>query len=70
METLKHLNKKQKKEIYGYIAEYCPGLSDGKSKFIVSSNEDLALVLYGIEQRFYTTPIDEEKRIANSVIKL
>lgn len=70
METLKHLNKKQKKEIYGYIAEYCPGLSDGKSKFTVSSNEDLALVLYGIEQRFYTTPVGEEKRIANSVIKL
>lgn len=70
METLKHLNKKQKKAIYGYIAEYCPGLSDGKSKFTVSSNEDLALVLYGIEQRFYTTPVGEEKRIANSVIKL
>lgn len=70
METLKHLDKKQKKEIYRYIAEYCPKLSDGKSSFNVSSNEDLALVLYGIEQRFYTTPVGEEKRIANSVIKL
>ena len=41
-----------------------------KNSFIVKSNEDLSLVLYGIGQRFYTTPVGGEKRIANSVIKL
>ena len=27
-------------------------------------------LLFGIEQRFYTTPVGGEKRIANSVIPL
>ena len=27
-------------------------------------------LLYGIEQRFYTTPIGNEKRIANSIIRI
>lgn len=70
MEILKTLNPPQKKKIYSYIAEYCPGISNGKNSFIVKSNEDLSLVLYGIGQRFYTTPVGGEKRIANSVIKL
>ncbi len=70
METLNALSKQQRKEIYHYIAEYCPEISNGKNRFRVKSNEDLTLVLYGIEQRFYTTPVGEEKRIANSVIRL
>lgn len=70
MEILNSLSKPQKKEIYQYIAEYCPGISDGKNRFHVKNNEDLTLVLYGIEQRFYTTPVGDEKRIANSVIKI
>ena len=70
METLSKLNNEQKKKIYGYIADYCPKLSNGNNQFNVTNNEDLALVLYGIEQRFYTTLVGAEKRIANSVIKL
>lgn len=70
METLKNLNNEQKKVIYGYIDDYCSQLNDGEGKFRVSSNEDLKLVLYGIEQRFYTTLVGEEKRIANSIIRL
>ena len=62
--------KSEKKEIYHYIAEYCPGISNGKNRFHVKTNDDLTLVLYGIEQRFYTTPVGDEKRIANSVIKI
>lgn len=33
-------------------------------------NNDLKKLLFGIEQRFYTTPVGGEKRIANSVIPL
>lgn len=36
--------------------------------FSVGSEDDLKMVLYGIEQRFYTIPIGGEKRIANSVL--
>ena len=31
---------------------------------------DMKKLLFGIEQRFYTTPVGGEKRIANSVILL
>ena len=31
---------------------------------------ELKMLLYGIEQRFYTTPVGGEKRLANSVITL
>ena len=27
-------------------------------------------LLWGIEQRYYTTPITKEKRVANSVMKI
>lgn len=70
MGILNTLSKSEKKEIYHYIAEYCPGISNGKNRFHVKTNDDLTLVLYGIEQRFYTTPVGDEKRIANSVIKI
>ena len=34
------------------------------------SEDELKMVLFGIEQRFYTTPVGDEKRIANSVIPM
>lgn len=36
--------------------------------FLVGSKDEFKMVLFGIEQRFYTTPVGDEKRIANSVI--
>ena len=36
-------------------------ISNGKNSFVVKNNEELSLVLYGIGQRFYTTPVDGEK---------
>lgn len=44
---------------------------DGQSRsFAVRNDEDLKVLIFGIEQRFYTTPIGAEKRLANSVVKL
>ena len=34
------------------------------------SEKELKELIYGIEQRYYTTEIGNEKRLANSVIKL
>lgn len=66
-DTLGRLNKKQKKEIYLYTDKYYPDLKfDGKS-FEINNEEDLKNLLYGIEQRFYTTPVTKEPRVANSV---
>jgi hypothetical protein len=69
MDTFKKFDKKQKKSIYKYIKNYCVDLefSEKDKNFNVGNEEDLKLLLYGIEQRYYTTPIGDEKRLANSV---
>ena len=70
MRTLNQLNKTETQEIYEYITEYCPKLKATEDKFKITNNEDLSLLLYGIEQRFYTTCVGKEKRIANSIRRL
>jgi hypothetical protein len=35
--------------------------------FLSSSDDELKFLLYGIEQRFYTTMFGQEKRLANSI---
>jgi len=66
--TLSQLSKDDQRHIFTYIGDYCPNLKTQDGKFAVESEEALKMVLYGIEQRFYTTPIGNEQRIANSVI--
>ena len=66
-DTLRSLNKDQKGKLFKYTNQYYPGLEyDGKS-FSIGSEEDLKNLLFGIEQRYYTTPVTKEKRVANSV---
>ena len=38
-----------------------------KQNFTIESENDLKSLLYGIEQRYYTTLLGNEKRLANSV---
>lgn len=68
--TLLTLNESDKKHIFKYIGDYCPELKKSKKAFKISNENELKMLLYGIEQRFYTTPIGNEKRLANSVITL
>jgi hypothetical protein len=70
MKTLSRLNTSDKENIFTYIGEYCPGLKTEAHAFSVGNEDELKMVLYGIEQRFYTTPVGGEKRIANSVIPM
>lgn len=69
-DILNNLTAADKKNIFNYISEYCSNLKKDESSFLISSEDDLKLILFGIQQRFYTTPVGNEKRIANSVIKL
>lgn len=70
LDTLNQLNSKQKKNLFRYTDDYYPKLDyDGKA-FKIKNEEDLKNLLYGIEQRYYTTPVTHEKRIANSVHKI
>lgn len=70
METLKQFDGKQRKEVLDYTHRYYPQLEYKKGVFSVRNEEDLKYVLWGIEQRYYTTPVTKENRIANSVLPL
>lgn len=68
-ETLSTLTAIEKQAIYDYTNEY-GRVTYQSGKFKIENDEDLKFVLWGIEQRFYTTPISHEKRVANSIITI
>ena len=68
--TLEELSPTDQKRIFDYIGEYCPDLKTDRESFEVGTEDEMKLLLFGIEQRFYTTPVGGEKRLANSVIPL
>lgn len=70
MKTLESLSHEDRNNIFSYIFDYCPDLKFADKSFGVGSEDDLKRLLFGIEQRFYTTPVGGEKRLANSVIPL
>lgn len=70
VKTLSELSREDRSNIFNYIGEYCPNLITEDKSFSVGNEDDLKMVLFGIEQRFYTTPVGGEKRIANSVITM
>lgn len=70
MATLSAMSKSDRETLIPYIKEYCENTLayDAESgKFTIGKDDDLKQLVYGIEQRFYTTIISKEKRLANSV---
>ena len=70
MDTLAALPVEERDQMYSYIHSYCEQkltFDKDNSKFEINSDDELKYLLYGIEQRFYTTPLWHEKRLANSV---
>lgn len=69
VEALKQLDKLQKIQMLDYIHGYCDDIKYDAAKniFSISSDKELKILLYGIDQRFYTTMIGKEKRLANSI---
>jgi len=70
VKTLSEMSPDDQSNIFSYIGEYCPDIKTENNTFSVGSEDELKMVLFGIEQRFYTTPVSKEKRIANSVIPI
>lgn len=70
IKSLSEYTDEQKNTIFSYTNEYFPNLDFNGTSFEVSSEEDLKNLLYGIEQRFYTTVATKEKRCASSVYSL
>lgn len=68
-ETLSRFNDDEKQAIYDYTNQY-GRVTFENGKFKIETDDDLKFVLWGIEQRFYTTPIGAEKRIANSIMSI
>ena len=71
-ETFDKLGHKEKEEIINYIHQYCKDIqyNEQEKKFSISTDSQLKSVLYGIQERFYTTNLGGEKRLANSIQKL
>ncbi|NCC62255.1 MAG: ATP F0F1 synthase synthase [Verrucomicrobiae bacterium] len=70
MATLTTMSSDDKYNMLSYIDSYCEQklkFDKENKKFEISTDDDLKLLLYGIEQRFYTTPFGHERRLANSV---
>ncbi|MGZ3952662.1 MAG: hypothetical protein ACXVBZ_14780 [Flavisolibacter sp.] len=70
MSTLASMPTEDRDQMLSYIHSYCKEklkFDAEDKKFEISSDEELKYLLYGIEQRFYTTLIGKEKRLANSV---
>ena len=72
METLRNFTEKDKQKIIKYTHEYYPALKyEEKNKvFTIGSEDEMKYLLWGIEQRYYTTPVTNERRVANSVMQL
>jgi hypothetical protein len=69
MDTLNGYSAEDKVEIFSYINDYCDVPFDG-NKFEIGTEDHLKQLLFGIEQRFYTTRLGNKKRLANSIIPL
>jgi hypothetical protein len=70
MDTLAAMPAADRDQMCTYIHSYCEKklkFDKGNSKFEVTTDDELKYLLYGIEQRFYTTPLGHERRLANSV---
>lgn len=70
METLEKMSDADKNGMVVYVNDYCGHVLKfdvNLLKFNIAKDDELKLLLYGIEQRFYTTVFGKEKRLANSV---
>lgn len=70
MDSLTKMSAQDKMDILAYIGDYCDQklkFDQAAQKFEISTDNELKLLLYGVEQRFYTTLFGQERRLANSV---
>lgn len=72
MEKYNAFTPEQKQAIPPYLRSYCPTLTfdEATGRFQISNEKELTELLNGLNQRYYTTEIDGERRLANSVTRL
>lgn len=70
-ERYRSFSPEQKDKIPSYISKYCPHIyNEATGQFDVNDENGLTDLLNVLNQRYYTTEIDNEKRLANSVTKI
>jgi hypothetical protein len=70
MDSLGKFSATEREEVIAYICDYSRDrlqFDIGTGVFTVSNEDELKMLVYGIEQRFYTTTVGSERRLANSV---
>lgn len=70
LDSLAKMSGQDKVNILAYIGDYSNTklkFDKATQKFEISNDDELKLLLYGVEQRFYTTLFGQERRLANSV---
>jgi len=70
IDILSQFTEDDEKQIFQYIHSYCEDVPFNDETFLISTENHLKKILYGIEQRYYTTPLGNEKRLANSILTL
>lgn len=68
LETLNEFSATEVTQVVNYTKSYCPSVPITGNAFEIGTEDHLKLVLFGIEQRYYTTGIKPEKRLANSIL--
>ncbi len=71
--TLSTMSEEDKIGMHLYINQYCNvklKYDENNLNYEISNDDEMKYLLYGIEQRFYTTPFGNEKRLANSIVTL
>lgn len=66
-EKYESFSDEQKLLLDEYLHDYCPELEKTDNGYKVKNEEEMTKLLNGINQRYYTTPVDKERRLANSV---
>ena len=69
MDMYNNYTPQQKAQLPIYLQKYCPGLAynAATSKFAITDEKTLTQLLNGLCQRYYTTEISNEKKVALSV---
>lgn len=72
MEALDAMSPADRKAVLQYTREYCDELTFNAagSKVTINGEEDLKMLLFGIQERYYTTRLGHERRLANSIVNL
>lgn len=69
-EKLGAYSKQNVEQLMQEFPEYIKDVEIKDGAFKVKNDNDLKMAIFCIEERFYTTSISKEKRLANSILKL